>query len=291
MPALIFDCDGVLVDAEQSGHLCAFNQMWREQKVPWQWTPAQYAQKLRISGGKERLASLYHDADFRTRVPVPRTWEAWILTVQAWHHHKTRAYLALLHDGAVTVRPGVRRLAAEAADAGWRLAVASSGADESVAAALRLAMGADLAPAFTVVAGSAVSRKKPDPEVYQHAAKILGLDPGDCLAVEDTRNGILAALAAGMHCLVTPTRATAEHDFTDAARVVTHLGDPGADPVIDLSTPSAPCATSPVDLEDLHQLLHGARPPNTPGAPGPRHRATGHNRPALTEHIERTRPR
>ncbi|MEU5996771.1 HAD-IA family hydrolase [Streptomyces sp. NPDC047197] len=255
MPALIFDCDGVLVDAEQSGHLRAFNQMWAELGVPWAWTPAQYANKLRISGGTERLASLYHDADFRSRVRPPRSWEAWMLTVRAWHRHKTRVYLALLDTGAVQTRPGVRRLATEALDAGWRLAVASSGAKESVTAALRLAIGAELAGAFSVVSGAEVSAKKPDPEVYRYAAKSLGLDPYDCVAIEDTRNGILAARAAGMHCLVTPTHVSAAHDFTGACHIVTHLGDPGAEPVHDLSAPNAPRATLPITLDDLRRLL------------------------------------
>ncbi|MEI5098457.1 HAD-IA family hydrolase [Streptomyces sp. PmtG] len=267
MPALIFDCDGVLVDAEQSGHLRAFNQMWADLGVPWAWTPAQYARKLRISGGKERLASLYHDADFRSRVCPPRSWEAWMLTVRAWHRHKTRAYLALLEAGAVEVRPGVRRLAAEAVDAGWRLAVASSGAKESVSAALRLAVGAELAAAFTIVSGAEVSRKKPDPEVYQYAARSLGVGADDCVAVEDTRNGILAALAAGMHCVVTPTHVSAEHDFTGACRVVTHLGDPGQDPALDLGTPAVPHATPPVVLTDLQRLLDSPHRPASPSRP------------------------
>lgn len=286
MPALIFDCDGVLVDAEQSGHLRAFNQMWAELGVPWEWTDAQYAHKLRISGGKERLASLYHDADFRARVSPPRHWDAWMLTVRAWHRHKTRVYLALLDAGAVRPRPGVRRLAAEAADAGWRLAVASSGAKESVSAALRLAVGAELAAVFTVVSGAEVSRKKPDPEVYQYTARSLEVGPYDCVAVEDTRNGILAALAARMHCLVTPTHASAEHDFTGASRVVTHLGDPGREPALDLSTRAVPHATPPVVLADLQRLIldgpHGNSPACRPSSRPGGHRPDAAPRPHTT---------
>ena len=57
--ALIFDCDGVLGDTEQFGHLPAFNQMWRELGVPWQWSVEEYGRKLKIGGGKERMASLF----------------------------------------------------------------------------------------------------------------------------------------------------------------------------------------------------------------------------------------
>ena len=63
--ALIFDCDGVLADTERDGHLVAFNRMWRETGVEWQWTLSQYAEKLKIGGGKERLSSLAKDDDFR----------------------------------------------------------------------------------------------------------------------------------------------------------------------------------------------------------------------------------
>ena len=49
--ALIFDCDGVLADTERDGHLVAFNRMWREQGVNWQWSLAQYAEKVKIGGG------------------------------------------------------------------------------------------------------------------------------------------------------------------------------------------------------------------------------------------------
>ena len=46
--ALIFDCDGVLADTERDGHLAAFNQMWREQGVDWQWSLAQYAYEYMV---------------------------------------------------------------------------------------------------------------------------------------------------------------------------------------------------------------------------------------------------
>jgi beta-phosphoglucomutase-like phosphatase (HAD superfamily) len=57
-PALIFDCDGVLADTERYGHLPAFNQTFREFGLPVQWTEDEYADKLRVGGGKERMATL-----------------------------------------------------------------------------------------------------------------------------------------------------------------------------------------------------------------------------------------
>ncbi len=58
MPALIFDCDGVLADTERFGHLPAFNQTFREFGLPVQWSEEEYGVKLLIAGGKERMASM-----------------------------------------------------------------------------------------------------------------------------------------------------------------------------------------------------------------------------------------
>ena len=58
VPALIFDCDGVLADTERDGHRPAFNQTFAEAGLPVQWSEEEYAEKLRIGGGKERMASL-----------------------------------------------------------------------------------------------------------------------------------------------------------------------------------------------------------------------------------------
>jgi beta-phosphoglucomutase-like phosphatase (HAD superfamily) len=83
--ALIFDCDGVLADTELYGHLPAFNQMWEKMNVPWQWSKEQYGVKLKIGGGKERMASLFNDADFRARVNVPETEEERKALIARWH--------------------------------------------------------------------------------------------------------------------------------------------------------------------------------------------------------------
>ena len=108
MRALIFDCDGVLADTERDGHLVAFNQMWREQGVNWQWTLDQYAEKLKIGGGKERIASLGRDADFRAAYNVPASDEAWQTTVTEWHKRKSDLFKQLVMSGALPGRPRPR---------------------------------------------------------------------------------------------------------------------------------------------------------------------------------------
>ena len=120
--ALLFDCDGVLGDTELYGHLPAFNQMWEKLGVPWQWSKEQYGEKLKIGGGKERMASLFADADFCARVTVPESAEERKALIARWHKEKTAIYEGIIGSGKIPGRPGIRRLSEEALQAGWKLA-------------------------------------------------------------------------------------------------------------------------------------------------------------------------
>ncbi|MGK7875355.1 MAG: HAD-IA family hydrolase [Xenococcaceae cyanobacterium] len=231
--ALIFDCDGVLADTERDGHLVAFNQMWRENGVNWQWSVDQYAEKVKIGGGKERMFSLGQDDDFRAVYSVPESSEAWWNIVVGWHKRKSEIYKELVASGAMPGRPGVKRLAEAALANGWRLAVCSTSAIASVEAVLRHVMGVELAGQFAgVFAGDMVKAKKPAPDVYNLAVEKLNLDPANCLVVEDSRNGLLAATAAGMTCIVTYSDLTKDEDFSEAAIVVSDLGEPGNESIV-----------------------------------------------------------
>lgn len=273
-PALIFDCDGVLIDSEHSSQLRAFNQMWLEMGVAWEWSDAEYAAKLRISGGKERLDSLYHEPDFRACFPVPDSRAEWLHTIHLWHQRKTEIYVDLVTQGAVSPRSGVRRLAREALAAGWDVAVASSGVERSVRAVVRQVMGPELAERIPIFGGDRVPEKKPAPDIYRFAARTLHQDAASCLVVEDSRNGVLAAVQAGMTCLVTPTGPSTHDPFDEAALVVSDLGDPGGEPVSVLRNPAGVVVGQCIGIEDLTRLLsYGAQartvhtrhsPPATP---------------------------
>jgi HAD superfamily hydrolase (TIGR01509 family) len=254
--ALIFDCDGVLADTERDGHLVAFNQMWREQGVDWQWSLAQYAEKVKIGGGKERMASLGQDDDFRAVYPVPESEEAWWQTVAAWHKRKSEIYKELIASGALPGRPGVKRLAEEALAEGWTLAVCSTSALSSVQAVLEHVMGPETAARFAgVFAGDMVKAKKPAPDVYNLAARELGLDPAACVVVEDSRNGLLAAEAAGMASVITVNELTKDEDFGEAAIVLTCLGDPGGEQAVVLANRTEARPEGWFGVADLEKVL------------------------------------
>ncbi|WP_326756661.1 HAD-IA family hydrolase [Streptomyces hirsutus] len=192
------------------------------------WTVQQYAATLRISGGLERLNSLRSDPTFRSVFPLSATHDEWLRTIRAWHRRKTEIYIELIHRGRLTVRPGVRRLATEAAAGGRQLAVASAGAEESVRAVLVSVMGRVLSSRFTVIPGNGTA-KKPAPDIYTCAVTELGRHPKECVVVEDNRNGLLAAEGAGIPCLVTPTAVSRDHFFDEAELVMSSLGDPGGE--------------------------------------------------------------
>ena len=254
--ALIFDCDGVLADTERDGHLVAFNQMWREQGVNWQWSLEQYAEKVKIGGGKERMFSLGRDDDFRAVYNVPDSEEEWWNTVAGWHKRKSEIYKELIASGALPGRPGVKRLAAGALAQGWTLVVCSTSALSSVQAVLNHVMGEETAAKFAgVFAGDMVKAKKPAPDIYNLATEKLNLDPADCVVVEDSRNGLLAAVAAGMTCIVTQNELTKNEDFDEAAIVLSSLGDPDGEQAIVFENRTEAKPTDFFRVNDLEKVL------------------------------------
>lgn len=254
--ALIFDCDGVLADTEADGHLVAFNQMWREQGVNWQWNLEQYAEKVKIGGGKERMFSLGRDDDFRAIYDVPDSDEAWWDIVAGWHKRKSAIYKELIASGALPGRPGVKRLAEAALAHGWTLAVCSTSALPSVQAVLNHVMGQKTADKFAgVFAGDMVKAKKPAPDVYNLAADKLNLDPADCVVVEDSRNGLLAATAAGMTCIVTQNELTQNEDFSEAAIVLSSMGDPDGEQTVVFQNHTTANPAGFFSLDDLEKVL------------------------------------
>jgi dihydroxyacetone kinase phosphoprotein-dependent L subunit len=255
--ALILDCDGVLADTELNGHLVAFNQTFEEFGLPVRWSVDDYKQKVLIGGGKERLASLL-TPEFVAAAGLPADPVGQRDAVAAWHRRKTEIYLDLVARGAVPPRPGVARLVGEALAGGWTVAVASTSAAPSVRATLARAVGTETARQVTVFAGDVVAAKKPAPDIYLLATSTLGVPAGRAVVVEDSRNGLLAAVGAGLTCLVTVNEITAGEDFSEAAMVVSSLGDPdnGGEPTVLIANHSpAPPPGDQITLADLAGLL------------------------------------
>ena len=254
MTTLIFDCDGVLSDTERYGHLPAYNNTFAELGVPVEWSEDDYAVKLQIAGGKERMLSLFTER-FIADTGLPSDPAAQKEEVARWHKRKTEIYAKMVEDGLLPPRPGIARIIRDALGAGWQLAVASTSAHAAVLAVLHAAVGARDADRFAeVFAGDVVPKKKPAPDIYLMAMDRLGADPADTIVIEDSRNGLRAATAAGLNCVVTVNGYTEEEDFSEARLVVSDLGEPGA-PMTVIANRSSARPGGMITLADLRACL------------------------------------
>ena len=252
--ALIFDCDGVLADTERYGHLPAFNQTFHDFGLPVQWSEEEYGIKLKIAGGKERMASML-TPEFVAKAGLPNDPETQKKMIADWHKRKSETYKQLIRDGRLPGRPGVARIVQEASAAGWKLAVASTSAEESVRGVLEYVVGKNLAGECLVLAGDVVPKKKPAPDIYLLTLEKLGIPADQCLVVEDSSNGLQAALAAGIRCIVTLSSYTWEEDMSGALLVVSDLGEPDA-PMQIVANRSKANPGQYITLKDLEACLH-----------------------------------
>lgn len=218
--ALIFDVDGTLADTE-SVHLAAFNHAFEQAGMGWHWDLAQYTQLLAISGGKERMLHHWRSLQPDLKELAGGAVEA---TINRLHEIKTAYYENAVNNGAVTLRPGVLALMNEARTQGLQLAIATTTSPVNIAALLRSAIGPDWRSHFLAVGdASNAPVKKPNPQVYMKVLADMGLRATDCVAFEDSANGLCAAMAAGLATVITPNSFTAHHNFTGALRVVPDL--------------------------------------------------------------------
>ena len=215
LQALIFDVDGTLADTERDGHRPAFNAAFADAGLPWHWDEGLYGELLSVTGGKERIRFFCerHAPDFLCQADVAAR-------IKELHAVKTRHYAALCARG-IPLRPGVEQLLREARAAGLRLAIATTTTPENISALL----APDLLALFEIVgAGDTVANKKPAPDIYLWVLAQLALPSAACLAIEDSANGLKAALAAGLATVITPTGYTRDHDFAGALAVLPDLG-------------------------------------------------------------------
>ena len=216
--AIIFDVDGTLAETEET-HREAFNRAFRGAGLDWSWGQELYRKLLAVTGGKERIR--YFIEDFGGEGAPADSLDEFI---PALHAEKTAAYTQMVTDGELELRPGVRDVLALARERGYRLAIATTTTPANVDALLAANFGAEGQDLFEVIcAGDSVPNKKPAPDVYLEALHELGLSASACIAVEDSRNGLLSACAAGIRTVVTPGIYTDNENFDEAALVIDSL--------------------------------------------------------------------
>lgn len=222
LKALIFDVDGTLAETERDAHRVAFNETFAEYQLDWNWSVELYGELLAVTGGKERI-KFYLDS-YRPDYSRPSNLDTFIAEL---HQKKTARYNAMLASYPIPLRPGIRRLLTEARDEDLRLAIATTTSLQNVITLLEGSLEPAAANWFEVIAaGDVVTAKKPAPDIYHHALQALGLKPTQCLAIEDSGNGIRSALGANIPTIITVNDYTRHEDFTGALLVVDHLGEP-----------------------------------------------------------------
>lgn len=220
--ALIFDVDGTLSNTERDGHRVAFNRAFDDTDLGWHWSVETYGELLAVTGGKERMK--FFTEKFLDKDEVPDNLQQ---RIPELHQAKTRHYTELLSGGAIPLRPGVERLLNEAREREYRLAISTTTTPENVTALLSHTLGSDSIGWFEVIAaGDIVPAKKPAPDIYDYALNTMALNADECIAFEDSGNGILSSVGAKLNTIITINDYTETHDFSTACIVLNQMGEP-----------------------------------------------------------------
>ncbi len=218
--AIIFDVDGTLADTED-GHRQSFNKAFAENGLDWNWDVALYDKLLKVTGGKERIK--FFLSDFLPSFTKPTDFDGFVKNL---HALKTVYYTTMLREGAIPLRPGIKQLIQETYTAGITLAIATTTTPENVSALLEVGLGQDWEKYFAANGcGDIVPHKKPAPDIYFWVLGKMGIAASDCIALEDSNNGLRSALAANIRTFVTLNQYTLKQDFTGAAAVLDDLSD------------------------------------------------------------------
>ena len=215
--ALIFDFDGLMVDTET-----AIYHSWKE-------IYASHGHALPLATYVQCVGSHGSNYDplteLESMVSAPLNRDE----IMAWQSARNRE----LHVGLDT-RPGIRELLLEAEWENIPCAVASSSNALWVHGWLdKLGLRSHFAE---IVTRDDVARAKPAPDLFLLALQKLGLSGTDALVLEDSANGLIAAVAAGIPCVIIPNEVTSGLDFTAARAVLPTLAGIGVATLADLAS-------------------------------------------------------
>jgi len=243
LEAIVLDVDGTLVDSERDGHRVAFNRAFEEAGLPDRWDVERYGELLAVAGGDRRISTYFEEQG----MPEGEREEL----AGRLHERKTEIFTEMASQGEIRPRPGVSELLDELEAAGVRLAVATTGNRKWVEPLLDRLFGLERFEA--VVASDDAPERKPDPSAHQLTLERLGLEASAAPGVEDSANGLRAAKAAGLACVVVVNDYTREQDFHDADLILEGFGRPDA-PVSVLADPHRLDPPGRLDLDTLRRL-------------------------------------
>lgn len=213
---VLFDVDGTIAETEGEAHLPAFNRAFAEAGLAWRWSRDDYRWLLKTAGGFERLLRFAEESGSDP--------DALAEQLARVHKAKNRHFAAILASGALAPRPGFRELVMVLAlnNVAWGVVTTTSRANWNALWTHSLSPLHIPSP-VVVVCGEDVAAKKPDPEAYVIALERLGAPPTRCCAIEDSRNGMLAARLAGLEVAIVRSEFFADERFDEARVVVDEL--------------------------------------------------------------------
>lgn len=183
--AVIFDMDGLLLDSERIA-LAYFAQAAQEIGAPW-------SEAL----GLDMVGRTPQDSDAMLRKAFGEDYP-----LDGLRERFDALYEAAIHSGSIPLKPFVRELLAYLGAASIPCAVATS--THRIRAEAKLSR-CHLRESFQILAcGDEVVRGKPAPDIFELAAARLGVEPGKCLALEDSNAGVRAAVSANMTAVMVP---------------------------------------------------------------------------------------
>ncbi len=220
LEAIIFDVDGTLAETEEA-HRTAFNEAFIKFDLNWTWNQDDYRHLLKTTGGKERILAHMSDIGYEHTGSQPLA-----DFIAQLHAHKTGLYTMIIDSGTVALRPGIAQLIEEADAKQMRMAIATTTSQPNVVALVKATLGKNGMDLFEVISsGDMVQHKKPAPDIFLRALDGLGLSAGNCLALEDSFNGLASARGANIATLITPSIYTNQDDFSGAALIIPTIAD------------------------------------------------------------------
>ena len=203
--AVLFDMDGVLLDTES---LC---------KICWRRAAADY--------NLSNIDEIFMQCVGRNRTDTTHLLSKYLPSEKDAFEFREKAgelFDQVWHEEGLKKMPFVTECLDALKNAGFRLAVASSTRGIKVHPQLE---EAEIHGYFeTITTGDMVTHSKPDPEIYLKAAASLGLSPSECLAIEDSPNGVRSAYAAGIKCVMVPDLIAPDQEMNEKAfEILTNL--------------------------------------------------------------------
>ncbi|MFH1182001.1 MAG: HAD family phosphatase [Candidatus Woesearchaeota archaeon] len=203
--AVIFDMDGVIIDSEAI-HLEADNEVLKE-------FGKSLSEKENLKYVGTCNEEFYSDMKKKFNLPI---------SVEELVRRKVEIDIKLVGEKAKPILPTLELIKLLSKNK-YKLALASSLATLQIESILRKL---NLKKYFeTIVSVDCVAKAKPSPEMFLKAANLLGVKNSDCIVIEDSDKGVMAAKAAGMKVIAVPNSYTKHHDLSKADLIVSSLGD------------------------------------------------------------------